>query len=71
MKKPFQKWRAKLLVFGLGLQGIADAARMRRFLFALPWLVLVVGLMATYALWRNARHDAALALEAEFQFWVS
>lgn len=72
MEKRFQKWLDALRTLDLGLRrGGAVFAQTKRFLLALPWLVLIVGLAVTYALWQNARQDAARALEAEFQFWAN
>ena len=37
----------------------------------LPWLILALSLGLTGAAWHNARQDALLALNTEFQLWVS
>ncbi len=59
------------LAWGYRERALTRSGRRGFLYWGLPWLVLALGLGATHALWRNAHQDAALALEAEFQFWAN
>lgn len=49
----------------------ASRALIRFHLFRLlPWLVLAIGLLVTYQLWKNAQRETQLALQTEFNFHV-